>query len=360
LIDNHASSNWTSEHWQEAQMLIHTLKGGASLFSLSDFEHFCHEMEDAITSWREENPVIEKKSSIEHNEKRVQFLQMLQEKFNKFWPLTWKNLADLLQKEKFPTEKEIFDFEKQDLKKFLTSIKNQFPQLSRQFEGQFLMTSLNKIIFSYNDLLLDLAQKSNRSLYPLRVSGRNIRLHKERFQELISNLSHLFKNSLAHGIQSPEERLSAGKDPSGLLSFEISYYHIKSQDYLFLEFEDDGVGVNLQKVIDKALAIDLITQEESRGMNKRQILQLLADPRFSIQGEINTLSGRGVGLSSVSSCVSKLNGQMIIDSELSKGFKALIVIPLSEKEFYIEHQSDNHNVIELNSNFHSQIKAKVS
>ncbi|SDH95486.1 two-component system, chemotaxis family, sensor kinase CheA [Alteribacillus persepolensis] len=159
----------------------------------------------------------------------------------------------------------------------------------------------------------------------LEISGAETELDRTIIDEIGDPLVHLIRNSMDHGIESPAQRQSAGKPEQGTV--ELRAYH--SGNHVFIEIEDDGAGIDKDKVIHKALTNHVVTEEEIQQMTDQQIYGLLFSSGFSTAEEITDVSGRGVGLDVVLSTFESLGGVVTVDSELGKGTLFSIQLPLT-------------------------------
>ena len=136
---------------------------------------------------------------------------------------------------------------------------------------------------------------------------------------------HIVRNSMDHGIEETvEERIAAGKRPQGRII--LSAQHTGSE--IIIAIEDDGQGVNTDKVLQKAADNGLLTKPESEYTHQ-EILNLLMMPGFSTNTEVTEYSGRGVGMDVVKKNVEKVGGVVSISSEPGKGMKTTLKIPLT-------------------------------
>ncbi|MFB4162894.1 chemotaxis protein CheW [Alteribacillus sp. JSM 102045] len=159
----------------------------------------------------------------------------------------------------------------------------------------------------------------------LEIIGAETELDRTIIDEIGDPLVHLLRNSIDHGIENPEVRKEAGKPEEGTV--ELRAYH--SGNHVFIEIEDDGAGINKEKVIGKALEKEVITEEDLEKMTDKQIYGLLFASGFSTAEEVTDISGRGVGLDVVRSTFESLGGVVTVDSHLGKGSLFSIQLPLT-------------------------------
>jgi two-component system, chemotaxis family, sensor kinase CheA len=157
------------------------------------------------------------------------------------------------------------------------------------------------------------------------VIGAETELDRTVIDEIGDPLVHLIRNALDHGIELPEVRKQQGKDEVGRLILKA--YH--SGNHVFVEIEDDGNGINQEKVLKKAIEKGLITQSEAEKLEPKQINELILQSGFSTADKISDISGRGVGLDVVKNKIESLGGTISIESEQGKGSLFSIQLPLT-------------------------------
>ncbi|MFD2044944.1 chemotaxis protein CheA [Ornithinibacillus salinisoli] len=159
----------------------------------------------------------------------------------------------------------------------------------------------------------------------LEITGAETELDRTVIDEIGDPLVHLIRNSLDHGIESPQKRVESGKSEEGKVSLRA--FH--SGNHVFIEIEDDGGGINREKVEAKAIENGLISPEHSEVLSDEEIYQLIFSSGFSTADTISDISGRGVGLDVVRSKIESLGGNIIVESEPGKGSKFSIQLPLT-------------------------------
>ena len=170
-------------------------------------------------------------------------------------------------------------------------------------------------------IVRDLARKFSKQV-ELRMEGEETELDKTIAEELADPLMHMVRNSVDHGVEDRAARLAAGKSPTSVLTLRA--YHEAGQ--VVIEVEDDGRGINREKVRQKALEQGL---EVSETMSDSEILGLIFQPGFSTAEKVTDVSGRGVGMDVVRRQVDKLRGKVDVESATGKGTKFVIKLPLT-------------------------------
>lgn len=155
------------------------------------------------------------------------------------------------------------------------------------------------------------------------IEGKEIELDRSMLDEIGDPLVHLLRNSLDHGIESPAERRAAGKPETGTLRLSAA----RERSRIVIRVEDDGRGIQRDKVLAKGLANGLITPEEARGMSDDDVARLITRPGFSTAETVTDVSGRGVGLDVVATRVRALGGMLEIASQPGHGTSMTLQLP---------------------------------
>ena len=173
-------------------------------------------------------------------------------------------------------------------------------------------------------IVRDLSQSLGRHVR-LQVEGQDTELDKSLLEAIKDPLTHAVRNSLDHGIEPPEVRAAAGKDPEGTLKLRASH----EGSHVIIEVSDDGAGIAVEKVRQKAIERGLISPERAAQQGERELLQLIFLPGFSTAAAVTNVSGRGVGMDVVRTNVEKIGGKVEIDSRAGKGTTLRLRIPLT-------------------------------
>lgn len=155
------------------------------------------------------------------------------------------------------------------------------------------------------------------------TSGENTEIDKTVIERLGEPLTHMIRNAIDHGIESPEERLQAGKSKQGTIS--LSAEHRSGR--IVIELTDDGRGINRERVLQKARENGIIAADAY--LSGEEIDQLIFHPGFSTAKEVTNISGRGVGMDVVKKSIQNLGGRVLIQSEQGKGCRFVLTLPLT-------------------------------
>lgn len=159
----------------------------------------------------------------------------------------------------------------------------------------------------------------------LNISGAETELDRTVIDEIGDPLVHLIRNAIDHGIERPEVRVQAGKPEQGMLALRA--YH--GGNRVFIEIEDDGAGINVDKVRSKALERGVISDEEATMMTENELAMLIFAPGFSTADVVTDLSGRGVGLDVVKNKIESLGGVVSLETVAGQGTKFQVSLPLT-------------------------------
>jgi len=159
----------------------------------------------------------------------------------------------------------------------------------------------------------------------IEMEGEETELDKTLIEAIKDPLTHLLRNAVDHGIERPEIRQAAGKDPEGRLFLRA--FHEGGQ--VNLEISDDGAGLDVERIRSKALQKSLITSDQAARLNEREIANLIFLPGFSTAEKVTNVSGRGVGLDVVRTHIEKIGGSVDVQSKPGQGTMVRMKIPLT-------------------------------
>jgi len=196
---------------------------------------------------------------------------------------------------------------------------------TRELQESVMRIRMLPISFAFNRfprMVRDLSQKLQKKV-ELKLMGENTELDKTVMEKISDPLVHLVRNSLDHGIETPEERMASGKSETGTVT--LNAYHQGGN--IVIEVIDDGKGLNPEKILEKAKQKGLISGAEI--LTVEQINDLIFLPGFSTAAEVTDISGRGVGMDVVRRNIQELNGSVEVKSNPGKGSTFAIRLPLT-------------------------------
>ncbi len=186
------------------------------------------------------------------------------------------------------------------------------------------MQPIEKIFSKFPRVVRDLARDLGKEI-ELTVEGEEVELDKTIIEGLSDPLTHLVRNAVDHGIETPDVRRKAGKQPAGRILLRA--YHEAGQ--VNIEITDDGRGLDGDKLASSAIAKGLITKEQARMMSAKEKITLIFLPGFSTAEKVTDVSGRGVGMDVVKTNLDRLGGVVDIDSQPREGITIRIKLPLT-------------------------------
>ncbi len=186
------------------------------------------------------------------------------------------------------------------------------------------MVPIRKVFSRFPRLVRDLANKTGKQVR-LELTGEETEVDKSVADELSDPLVHLVRNSMDHGLEPPEERKAQGKTGEGLVRLSA----FQEGNSIVIRIEDDGRGLQVEKIAQKALEKGLMTQGDLSTMNPRDIMNLIFLPGFSTADTVSDLSGRGVGMDVVRTNISRMNGNLELNSDPGQGSCITIKLPLT-------------------------------
>ncbi|HQR13894.1 MAG TPA: chemotaxis protein CheA [Nitrospira sp.] len=186
------------------------------------------------------------------------------------------------------------------------------------------MLPIKKVFAKLPRMVRDLSQKLNKQVH-LEMRGEETELDKSVADEIGDPLVHLVRNAIDHGIETPAERQAKGKAGEGQLTIAAS----QEGNSIVIRINDDGRGIQVEKIKEKALSKGLISEAELATMEHREVLNLIFLPGFSTAEKVTDVSGRGVGMDVVRTNIRKINGSVDLESEPGKGSQIIIKLPLT-------------------------------
>jgi two-component system chemotaxis sensor kinase CheA len=167
--------------------------------------------------------------------------------------------------------------------------------------------------------------KARKKEVAIEMAGQNTDLDKSVLDALAEPMAHLVRNAADHGIETPEERLVHGKSARGTIRLDA--YHQGNQ--VVIEVSDDGRGINLERLMKKALDAGIVSQDDVKSMSHDEILKLVFHPGLSTADEVTEISGRGVGMDVVKTVMDRLKGRVAVESEPGRGTTFQLIAPLT-------------------------------
>ncbi|MBU4036475.1 MAG: hypothetical protein KKA35_08610, partial [Proteobacteria bacterium] len=228
-------------------------------------------------------------------------------------------------------------------KKFPSFLNEQMSSGLKNWIGHY--TALMKVLYfqltqlrlmtvgDFADLFLksirDIAKENNKSVN-VEIIGSEIQADITLLERLREPLIHIFRNCIAHGIETVEERTNLGKNVNGKITIEAK----SEKENLYIKIRDDGRGINKSLIINHLKDKQLMTDEEIGRMSEEELYNIILSPEFSSSSTTTELSGRGIGMNVVAQSIDYLGGSLSISSDSGKGTEFIIKLPLSLSIIY--------------------------
>ncbi|WP_404452642.1 chemotaxis protein CheA [Virgibacillus necropolis] len=186
------------------------------------------------------------------------------------------------------------------------------------------MVPVDQVFSRFPRMIRQLARDLSKNV-EIEIVGAETELDRTVIDEIGDPLVHLIRNAMDHGIEAPNDRKKKGKPEQGTIKLQA--YH--SGNHVFIEISDDGAGINKDKVLNKAISNDVITESQAETLTDQQVYELIMASGFSTADTVSDISGRGVGLDVVKNTIESLGGSITIDAKLNKGSTFSIQLPLT-------------------------------
>jgi len=214
-----------------------------------------------------------------------------------------------------------------DLHASLAETASHIGQVTDELQEEIMkarMLPIEQVFNRFPRMVRDLAQKAGKEVHFV-VEGRETELDRSVIEVIGDPLIHLLRNAIDHGIEKPEERLQAGKPETGTI--RLSARH--EENYIVIEVEDDGKGIDPAYIRASAVRKGMISSESAARLTDREAINLIFASGFSTARQVSDVSGRGVGMDIVKSNLQKLNGLIDIQSTAGVGTRFTVKLPLT-------------------------------
>ncbi len=219
------------------------------------------------------------------------------------------------------------EFEGTEISRALSEATQQIDLMTTELQLAVMktrMVKIGKVFNRFPRVIRDLSKMTGKKVR-LEIFGEDTELDKTLIEEINDPLVHMIRNSVDHGIEPPEEREKIGKDPVGTITLSAE----QEGNNVIITIEDDGKGIDPEKIKEKAIEKGIITPEKAEELNENDVLNLIFAPGFSTAQKVSNVSGRGVGMDVVKTNVTKLRGVINIETEVGKGSKFIIKLPIT-------------------------------
>ena len=186
------------------------------------------------------------------------------------------------------------------------------------------MQSVGTVFTKFKRVVRDLAQKLGKQI-DLVIEGEEVELDRSIIEAISDPLTHLVRNAVDHGLETPERRTATGKKPTGRLLLAASH----EAGQVVIEIADDGAGIDPKRIADKAVEKGIITRAQADAMSAKDLTRLIFRPGFSTASQVTEVSGRGVGMDVVLTNLTKVGGTVDVNSRPGQETRIIVKLPLT-------------------------------
>ncbi|MCX5751640.1 MAG: response regulator [Candidatus Saganbacteria bacterium] len=337
----------------------HTIKGSSYLLGFTNVGDIAHSIETTLEGIRDKTLVLKKEiisslfTALDVLKKAALHAEMGGEAKAKIYEFVsvdagrLDNLMELMSellidKEKLSEDTKAFRSMKNlirntPLETLLVKLEDDYlstQMVTEEMQREILnlrLMPISGLLATFPRMVRDLASASGRQI-ELVMSGEETQLDKKVLDGLKDPFLHIVRNSCDHGIEKPEERKEKGKPAKGTIRIKVE----QRGGMVHIEIFDDGRGLNLEAVKQKAIQKNLVTAEKAAALSPQEIQDFIFQPGFSTKEEVSDISGRGVGMDVVKAKVKELQGAVMVHSEEGCGMRILIEVPLTLILTYVQ------------------------
>jgi two-component system, chemotaxis family, sensor kinase CheA len=291
---------------------LHTLKGGASSFSIKSMADICHEAETTLSQFKWDGVTAAGVEKLSH------LSEGIDSSFQNFKKENQVILGAAAQSQERWIEAPVSRFTE-----YRKLLEPQSKVLADQFTQQFLTEPIGHFFEYFNEVVQNVAVNEGKQVAPLTFENSDLAITPEPYENLFSTFIHSFRNSVDHGIESPTDRETAGKNPEGHITVSFSKTSAFQREHLLIQIKDDGRGVDAEKIRTKLQASGVDTSKETN----EQLVQHIFDSQFSTKDAVTETSGRGVGMDAIQFAAQKLGGKAWVKSTPGQGTTLFVQVP---------------------------------
>ncbi len=297
---------------------LHTLEGESSLFSAAAIRQASRDCQEVLEPFRQGEKVdaqgVLKLLKVAVAKLEFAFLEFL------------KQNQELLQILKVGETRNV-EVSLDHLLRFAKMLyKHPTPLVLRTtFADTLLEQPLSIYLKHFNEVAQHVAQVQGKLLRPVHFDCDQVRVAPGSLDQLIASLVHAFRNAVDHGIETPDVRMERGKPDSGSIKVVAENFKVKSMNWIRLMIEDDGGGINLEKLRPKL--IQRFPDKGFESLNDNEVMQGIFLPGFSSRDSVEQFSGRGIGMDAIKTEVEQMGGRVRVESQLDRGARLVLEFP---------------------------------
>ncbi len=307
-VASHRTSAIPDETAEKLAAQVHTFKGNANFLGFTRTATVAHDFEDQLIAL----PILQ--GEIDLSSEVFVFKRQFYEEYNAIAETLGDQWINDLSTISIPVV---------SVRKVEQYVRGKYGSdraLVRAME-QLRSVPFASLFSRFPQLVADLAGRRGRRVKPVSIRGGEFRVLPEHYEDLVNSMTHIARNMVDHGVESPAEREMKGKSELGTITIDID----KEQDDLTVSFTDDGRGISFAAVEAKARELGMITN--GTEPTRSQLLGYLFSAGFSTADEVTMVSGRGVGLNAVQMAVQRLGGKIAVESRPGRGTTFRITVP---------------------------------
>jgi CheY-specific phosphatase CheX/signal transduction histidine kinase len=311
--------NLPKEKYEEILREIHTFKGSFSQYEMVNLISKLDELESKLY---EKNDLFHVKD-IDNRKLRS-------------WLMEDLGIIEAYAGEDFIKDEEFCYIKKEKLveieKKVAQTLSSKEARVILPLIKSLRYKSLKELLKTYPDYVVKLSERMGKNVAPFNITGDDIMIDSNYYQDVLKSLVHIFRNSVDHGIESDDERIENNKEEMANIKCNI----VDLSNSFSIEISDNGRGIDLKALENKVINEGLFTEEEFNELEFKEKLQLIYRHGITTKEKATYVSGRGVGMAAVKQIVEDCNGNIEVESLENKGTKFIITLPkLEEKEVVI-------------------------
>lgn len=295
----------TSLNTENTFRILHTLKGGASSFSIKTMTDLCHRAEGVLSQFKWDGVTQAGVKSLNT------LSQAISESFEKFQ----KDNLEIIGSKERQSERWV----ETPVSKLIAFKDKLRHPLNQEFSENFIFEPIGDFFRNANNAIQNVAESEGKQIYPLKFTNSSLLILPEAYQNLFSTFIHAFRNAADHGIELPSQRQACGKNPYGTIEVKFGKY----KKGLLIQVIDDGSGINPDKIREKLMAKGI----DSRTLSNHRVIQHIFESQFSTKELVTQISGRGVGMDAILHAAKSMGGRAWVRSKVGQGTSLYVLVP---------------------------------
>jgi len=312
---NQNFKNIEKEKYEEVYRQIHTFKGNFSQYEMVSFVNKLDELESMLYEHKDTYTISEIDNTLIYS-----------------WLKKDLDTIELYAGKDFMQEGEFCYIKKEKLlqieKKIQETLSPNECRIILPLIKSLQYKSIKDLLKTYADYVVKLSERLEKNIAPLIITGDDVMVDTNYYQDVIKSLVHIFRNAVDHGIETEDERLEKGKEQIGIINCRVQ--DEGSSFKIFIS--DDGRGINIKALEEKTLKEGLYSEDELSRLSSFEKLDFIFKQGITTKEQSNFISGRGVGMSAVKECVIQHNGTIEVESKINKGTIFTLILPKLEIE----------------------------